>query len=181
VTSIQSMKQDRSSRRHVERLDGRRGDDRPGMPHVKGMCPPEIQTQLNTLAIAAAIAATVTSAAYAQEATTTGGGSPIVSQALTAIPQGAMTVTNFYKQDVYDSSDVKIGEINDVLVDKNGKLVAFVIGIGGFLGVDQKDVAVPFNSIRATWRPDLGRPDSDAALPFNASRATRREGKWWLT
>src|ERR1700729_3523733 len=47
--------------------------------------------------------------------------------------------------------------INDVLVDKNGKLVAFVIGIGGFLGVDQKDVAVPFNSIRATWRPDLGR------------------------
>jgi hypothetical protein len=58
---------------------------------------------MNTLAIAAAIAATVTSAAYAQEATTTGGGSPIVSQALTAIPQGAMTVTNFYKQDVYDS------------------------------------------------------------------------------
>jgi hypothetical protein len=56
---------------------------------------------MNTLAIAAAIAATVTSAAYAQEATTTtGGGSPIVSQALTAIPQDAMTVTNFYKQDV---------------------------------------------------------------------------------
>jgi sporulation protein YlmC with PRC-barrel domain len=136
---------------------------------------------MNTLAIAAAIAATVTSAAYAQEATTTRVASPIGSQALTAIPQDAMTVTNFYKQNVYDSSDVKIGEINDVLVDKDGKLVAFVIGIGGFLGVDQKDVAVPFNSIRATWRPDLGRPDSDAALPFNSSRATRREGKWWLT
>jgi sporulation protein YlmC with PRC-barrel domain len=138
---------------------------------------------MNTLAIAAAIAASVTSAAYAQEGTTTttGVGSPIGSQALTAIPQDAMTVTNFYKQNVYDSSDVKIGEINDVLVDKDGKLVAFVIGIGGFLGVDQKDVAVPFNSIRATWRPDSGRPDSDAALPFNSSRATRREGKWWLT
>jgi hypothetical protein len=135
---------------------------------------------MNTLAIAAAIAATVTSAAYAQEATTAGVGSPIGSQALTAIPQDAMTVTNFYKQNVYDPSDVK-GEINDVLVGKDGKLVAFVIGIGGFLGVDQKDVAVPFNSIRATWRPDLGRPDSDAALPFNSSRATRREGKWWLT
>jgi hypothetical protein len=92
-----------------------------------------------------------------------------------------MTVTNFYKQNVYDPSDVKIGEINDVLVGKDGKLVAFVIGIGGFLGVDQKDVAVPFNSIRATWRRDLGRPDSDAALPFNSSRAIRREGKWWLT
>jgi hypothetical protein len=87
-----------------------------------------------------------------------------------------MTVTNFYKQNVYDPSDVNIGEINDVLVDKDGKLVAFVIGIGGFLGVDQKDVAVPFNSIRATWRPD-----ADAALPFNSSRATRRHGKWGLS
>ena len=136
---------------------------------------------MKTLAIAAAVAATVTSAAYAQEATTTAVGSPIGTQVLTAIPQDAMTVTNFYKQNVYDPSDVKIGEINDVLIDKDGKLVAFVIGIGGFLGIDQKDVAVPFNSIRATWRPDLGRPDSDAALPFNSSRATRREGKWWLT
>jgi sporulation protein YlmC with PRC-barrel domain len=132
---------------------------------------------MNKLAIAAAIAATVTSAAHAQEATTTGvGSSPIGSPVLTAIPQDAMTVTNFYKQNVYDPSDVKIGEINDVLVDKDGKLVAFVIGIGGFLGVDQKDVAVPFNSIRATWRPD-----ADAALPFNSSRATRRDGKWWLS
>src|ERR1700693_4227535 len=136
---------------------------------------------MNKLAIAAAIAATAISAAYAQEATTTGVGSPIGSQVLTAIPQDAMTVMNFYKQNVYDPSDVKIGEINDVLVDKEGKLVAFIIGIGGFLGVDQKDVAVPFNSIRATWRTDLGRPDPDAALPFNPSRAIRRDGEWWLT
>jgi len=68
-----------------------------------------------------------------------------------------------------------------VLVDKDGKLVAFVIGIGGFLGIDQKDVAVPFNTIRVTWRTDLGRPDPDAALPFNSSRAARRAGEWWLT
>jgi sporulation protein YlmC with PRC-barrel domain len=136
---------------------------------------------MNKLAIAAAIAATVTSAAYAQEATTTGVGSPIGSQVLAAIPQDAMTVTNFYKQNVYDPSNVKIGEINDVLIDKDGKLVAFVIGIDGFLGIDQKDVAVPFNSIRATWRPDIGRPDSDGALPFNSARATQRDGKWWLT
>lgn len=136
---------------------------------------------MNKLAIAAVIAATVTSTAYAQEAAPTGVGSPVGAQVLTAIPQDAMTVTNFYKQNVYDPSNVKIGEINDVLIDKDGKLVAFVIGIGGFLGIDQKDVAVPFNSIRATWRADLGRPDSDAALPFNSARAARRDGEWRLT
>jgi len=47
------------------------------------------------LAIAATVAATITSAVYAQEATTTGVGSPIGTQVLTAIPQDAMTVTNF--------------------------------------------------------------------------------------
>ena len=127
---------------------------------------------MNKLAIAAAIAATVTSAAYAQEATTTGVCSPIGSQVPTAIPQNAMTVTNFYKQSVYDPSDVKIGEVNDVLVDNDGKLVAFIVGIGGFLGVDQKDVAVPFNSVRATWRPDLGRSGSDVGPPFNSAVLT---------
>jgi len=136
---------------------------------------------MKTLAIAAAVAATLTSAVYAQKATTTGVGSPIGTQVLTAIPQDAMTVTNFYKQNVYDPSDVKIGEINDVLIDKDGKLVAFVIGIGGFLGIDQKDVAVPFNSIRVIWRTDVERSDPDAALPFNSSRAVRRDGEWWLT
>ena len=39
--------------------------------------------------------------------------------ALTA-PGSAVTVTNFYKQNVYDQADSKIGEIADVLVDKEG-------------------------------------------------------------
>jgi sporulation protein YlmC with PRC-barrel domain len=137
--------------------------------------------QMNKLAIAAAIAATATSAVYAQEATTTGVGSPIMSQVLTAIPQDSMTVANFYKRNVYDPSNAKIGEINDVLVDKDGKLVAFVIGVGGFLGIDQKDVAVPFNSVRATWRAGSGMPDSDVGAPFNSARANQTDGKWWLT
>jgi len=50
---------------------------------------------MKKLAIAATVAATITSAVYAQEATTTGVGSPIGTQVLTAIPQDAMTVTNF--------------------------------------------------------------------------------------
>jgi hypothetical protein len=42
------------------------------------------------------------------------------AQILTSIPQNAMTVTNWYKQNVYDPSDNKIGEIMDVLVDRDG-------------------------------------------------------------
>ncbi len=40
----------------------------------------------------------------------------------------------------------------DVLVDRDGKVTALVVGVGGFLGLGEKDVAVPFNSVRATTK-----------------------------
>jgi sporulation protein YlmC with PRC-barrel domain len=73
------------------------------------------------------------------------------AQIMTSIPQDSLTVTNWYKQSVYDPSDNKIGEIVDVLMDgSGGKVNALIIGVGGFLGIGEKDVAVPFNSVRAT-------------------------------
>jgi sporulation protein YlmC with PRC-barrel domain len=63
-----------------------------------------------------------------------------------------VTVTHWYKQNVYDPSDNKIGEIMDVLVDRDGKVTALIVGVGGFLGAGEKDVAVPFNSVRATTK-----------------------------
>jgi hypothetical protein len=35
-----------------------------------------------------------------------------------------------------------------VLVDHSGNAQAVVIGIGGFLGIGQKDVALPFNTLK---------------------------------
>ena len=40
-----------------------------------------------------------------------------------------MTVTHWYKQSVYDPSDSKIGEIMDVLMDRDGKVVALIVGV----------------------------------------------------
>src|SRR5947209_4334284 len=48
---------------------------------------------------------------------------------------------------VYGPGDQKIGDINEVLIDKGGQVHAVVIGVGGFLGVGEKDVAVPFKSL----------------------------------
>jgi sporulation protein YlmC with PRC-barrel domain len=68
---------------------------------------------------------------------------------LTTLPAGT-TVTNFYKQNVYDPSDNKIGGIDDVLIDKEGRVTALIIGVGGFLGMGEKNVAIPFSDIRAS-------------------------------
>lgn len=75
-------------------------------------------------------------------------------QVMTAIPANSATITHWYKQDVYDPAENKIGDIVDVLVDREGKATAFIVGVGGFLGLGQKEVAVPFNAVRVTTKGD---------------------------
>jgi sporulation protein YlmC with PRC-barrel domain len=78
---------------------------------------------------------------------------------MSAAPGESWTVTNYYKQAVYDPKESKIGDIDDVLVDKSGKVTGLVIGVGGFLGAGEKDVIVPFSAVKTTKKND----------------------KWWLT
>jgi sporulation protein YlmC with PRC-barrel domain len=71
-------------------------------------------------------------------------------QTLNAIPPSSTTVTNYYKQNVYDPSNNKVGQVSDVLVDRQGKVTALIVGVGGVAGAGAKDVAVPFDSVRLT-------------------------------
>ena len=62
------------------------------------------------------------------------------------------TVTDWYKQDIYNRADAKIGDVKDVLVGPNGQINAVIVGVGGFLGAGEKDVAVNFSSIKQTMK-----------------------------
>jgi sporulation protein YlmC with PRC-barrel domain len=104
----------------------------------------------NRLAIAGTVVVAVAGSAYAQPSSTTGAATPVQAHVLSSVPANSTTVTNYYKQNVYDPSDAKIGEISDVLVSKEGRVEAFIGSVGGFLGIGQKDVAVPFSAVRAT-------------------------------
>src|SRR6201989_691666 len=88
-----------------------------------------------------------------------GGSAAYAATTMTAAPAESWTVTNYYKQSVYDPKESKIGDVDDVLVDKGGKVTGLVIGVGGFLGAGEKDVIVPFTSVKTTKKND----------------------KWWLT
>jgi sporulation protein YlmC with PRC-barrel domain len=72
------------------------------------------------------------------------------AQMLRQVPAEALTVTDWYKQDVYDPNNTKIGEVMDVLLDKSGRVTSLIVGVGGFLGAGEKDVAVPFDAVRVT-------------------------------
>jgi sporulation protein YlmC with PRC-barrel domain len=105
--------------------------------------------------IAAAAISVLATPAYAAQDT---------AKVQTAIPQNAATVTDWYKQDVYDPNNNKIGQVKDVLVDQSGKVDTLIIGVGGFLGAGEKDVAVPFEEVKAT------KKDNKVHLVMNATK-----------
>jgi hypothetical protein len=53
-----------------------------------------------------------------------------------------MLATKFKGTDVIGANNEKIGDVSDILFDKDAKVLAYVIGVGGFLGIGQKDVAL---------------------------------------
>ena len=73
---------------------------------------------------------------------------------LSAVPSQSTTVTNYYKQSVYDPKQNKIGDVEDVLVDQSGKISGLVVGVGGFLGAGEKDVIVPFTAVKSSKKDD---------------------------
>jgi sporulation protein YlmC with PRC-barrel domain len=50
--------------------------------------------------------------------------------------------SKFKGTDVVGSDDKKIGDVSDILFDKDGKIEAFIVSVGGFLGVGSMDVAL---------------------------------------
>jgi len=83
---------------------------------------------------------------------------------MTDVPANSMPVTNYYKQNVYDPSNNKIGDVDDVLLGADGKINALVIGVGGFLGIGEKHVIVPFTAVKAD------RKDNKWTLVMSSSK-----------
>jgi sporulation protein YlmC with PRC-barrel domain len=50
--------------------------------------------------------------------------------------------------DVYNRADEKLGDINEILFDNEGKVKAVVIGVGGFLGMGEHDIAVSMDKLK---------------------------------
>jgi sporulation protein YlmC with PRC-barrel domain len=78
------------------------------------------------------------------------------------VPKDSVTVTDWYKQTVYNSQDSSIGKVDDVLVSKSGKVTTLIVGVGGFLGADEKDVAVPFEAVKMMQKDNSWRLVMDA-------------------
>lgn len=61
-------------------------------------------------------------------------------------PAGTVRGSKFVGVPVIGMDHVRVGEIEELLIDGSGQIRAVVIGVGGFLGVGEKSVAVPFDA-----------------------------------
>jgi hypothetical protein len=66
---------------------------------------------------------------------------------VTVQPQGQWLASQFLGQTVTNQAGESIGDINDLLFDKYGRIATAVIGVGGFLGMGEKNVAIGFGSL----------------------------------
>ncbi len=74
--------------------------------------------------------------------------------------------------DVYNDNNEKIGDISELLVDSSGKIQAVIVGVGGFLGIGERDVAIPFEQIRLVNEPRAVATtgtDPNASIPPRAT------------
>jgi sporulation protein YlmC with PRC-barrel domain len=56
--------------------------------------------------------------------------------------------SDFIGERVYGANDENIGEINDVIMDAKGQIAGVIIGVGGFLGIGEKDIALPMSALQ---------------------------------
>ncbi len=98
------------------------------------------------LAAGLAVTALMAGSALAQTTAPTQPAGP--GQVMTQMPPDLMRGSQLMGIDVYGADNQKIGDIDEVLVDRQGKIHGLVVGVGGFLGIGQKDVAFPFDQVQ---------------------------------
>lgn len=110
----------------------------------------------------------------------------LVGTALVALPASAQTAmkdrsdttANTHKEgqwrsskligvNVYNDANEKLGEIDEIIIDKSGKVDQVIIGVGGFLGMGEHDVAISMDKLK--WVNEPVRSTNAAASNTTAA------------
>jgi hypothetical protein len=107
------------------------------------------------LAAALLITALFTCTASAQTASnkTAAADSAAADRAASAHKEGEWRASKLVGVNVYNDANEKIGDINDVILDKAGKVENVILGVGGFLGMGEHYVAVGYDKLKWSNEP----------------------------
>jgi sporulation protein YlmC with PRC-barrel domain len=119
--------------------------------------PKEETVTKTTMTAAFALMLAAALPAYAQSSSTSGtsatpSASASASSKVTAtqLQPGQIRATQMDGSTVYDTQNQKVGDIKDIILDRDGKVAAVVLDVGAFLGIGGKYVAVSMNDLKIT-------------------------------
>ena len=119
---------------------------------------------MRTLLIAAMLGSTaMTGAALAQETTVTvidateqtDTTSQMEGGFITSQAQDQMIASNLMGAAMWGAEDEVIGRVDDLLLDRDGQIIGVIVGIGGFLGIGRRDVAISTDQLEFVLTQDV--------------------------
>ena len=81
--------------------------------------------------------------------------------------EGEWRASKLVGVNVYNEANEKIGDINDVILDKVGKVENVILGVGGFLGMGEHYVAVAYDKLKWSNEPPRSTTASTATSTSN--------------
>ena len=117
------------------------------------------------LVAAAAIGALVATSALAQDAKST----------QTASAKGEWQASKLIHMNVYNDKNEKIGDIKELLLDKSGKIDTVALGVGGFVGMGEHDVAVKFDQLKWVNAPVSSTTSSNRTTTTTGSNQMKSQ------
>lgn len=88
---------------------------------------------------------------------------------MNSAPANGVHVSDVMGADVSAAGDEDVGSVDDLIIDDNGQIVAIVVGVGGFLGMGQKDVAIGWDDVTRSGDSD------DVELRIDSTREELRD------
>ncbi|MFT4278236.1 MAG: PRC-barrel domain-containing protein [Rhodopseudomonas sp.] len=131
---------------------------------------------MNTKTLIAGLLGTtlLATAAYAQNPAPAESSSTMSKSSTTAASQqhmGEWRASKMIGLNVYNQGNEKLGDINEILLDNQGRVQAVVIGVGGFLGVGERDVAVAFDKLKFVDTPVSSNTAMNKTAPSSSTTA----------
>jgi hypothetical protein len=127
---------------------------------------------VRTLLLTAAVSGLLISDTLSQSAG--GGGAGDNAKFVASQSTDQLVFSKFKGSDVVGPNDESIGGVNDLLFDKSGKILGVVVGVGGFLGIGQKNVAMDMSAFQLIPASNGSSPGSSAGggpTPAASSRS----------